>query len=84
MNATINASDYIVIRDSQFQFPVLAADVERAGKSQPELKALDGEQYGAWCNEVSMDRSHGDVGSQGCIDFCEELIEAGAKVWDIG
>lgn len=75
---------HIVVKDSQFQFPVSADAAQAAGKAAKDLKAMDGEQYAAWCQEVDMDRSHGDVGSQGCIDYCEQLIEAGAEVWDIG
>jgi len=82
--AQIAADKYIVINDSQFKFPVLVEDVRKSGKTLTDLKAMDGEQYGAWCDAVQMDRSHGDVGSQGCIDFCNELVEAGATVWNIG
>lgn len=79
----MNATDYIVVIDGQFRFPVLKANVERVGKTEADVRAMDGESYGAWCMDVPMDKSRGAVGSQGCIDFCEELIEAGADVWEI-
>lgn len=75
---------HIIIDDGQFKFPVRIADVARAGKALADLKGMNGEQYSAWCDEVQMDRSRGDVGSQGCIDYCDELAEAGAEVWSVG
>lgn len=75
---------HIIIDDGQFKFPVLKADVERSGKTLADLKGMDGEQYGAWCMDVPMDSSRGEVGSQGCIDYCDELAETGAEVWSIG
>lgn len=77
----MNANQYIVIIDSQFRYAVSSAVL--ADSTEDQVRAMDGEQYGAWCDAHPMDRTRGDVGSQGCIDFCNELIEAGAEVWHL-
>lgn len=82
--AQIAADKYIIVDDGQFKFPAPVENVQKSGKTLADLKRMDGEQYSAWCDDVGMDRSRGDVGSQGCIDFCNELAEGGADVWYIG
>lgn len=76
-------SKHIVVNDGQFQFPVLVSSL-RPQDSEQVVKAMNGDEYSAWCMDVPMDASRGPVGSQGCIDFCNELTEAGADVWQIG
>jgi hypothetical protein len=76
----MNTNNYIVINDGQFQYPVPRASL-REEDTEARLRKMSGDEYSAWCLDVPMDRSHGAAGSQGCIDFCTELIEAGADVW---
>ena len=41
---TANASSYTVIDDGVFKYPVLTADVLRAGMTRNELQRMSGEQ----------------------------------------
>lgn len=75
------AIEYTVINDGVFRYPVLTADIVRSGKSQADLRAMDGDDYAAWCQDVPT--ACADVGSQECIDLCEALESAGAKHWHI-
>lgn len=79
----IDVNEYVVIDDGAFQYPILIDDLD--GQTQASLKAMRGpDEYSLWCSTHPMDSSRGTVGTQGCIDFCEELKAAGAAVWRIG
>ena len=78
-----NAEACTIIDDGCFRYPVLTADIEKAGKTKEDLRHMNGEQYTTWCDEVPMVREV-QVGTQECIDLCDALETAGAKRWDIG
>jgi hypothetical protein len=81
----MNASKYIVVNDGQFVYPVRKSAL-RAGDTEKSVRAMSGDEYAAWCQDVPADfaAAGGSVGSQECIDFCEALIEAGADQWHVG
>lgn len=82
----IQAAEYVVINDGQFQYPVKKSHL-RPEDSEESLKKMSGDEYSIWCHqEVPADfaAAGGDAGSQKCIDFCEALKADGADVWYIG
>jgi hypothetical protein len=78
-----DACKYTIVNDGQFMWPVLTADVERAGQTQSDVRDMSEDTYTAWCDALPS-VAEGSVGSQACIDLCRQLIEAGARVWHVG
>jgi len=80
---TVDADDYVVIDDGGFRYPMDRDDLD--GQTEESLRAMRGpDEYSLWCSEHRMDERAGSVGSQGCLDFCAALIEAGAEEWSVG
>lgn len=71
---------YIVINDGQFLYPVLRSDL-REGDTEARVKAMDSDEYSAWCNFVPADERQYVIGSQEMIEFCRALQADGAETW---
>lgn len=76
-----NAKLYVVVDDGQFQYPMLLSDT--GDDTEGTLRAMGGDQYSHWCTTHPADLRIADVGTQGCIDLCRDLIAAGCETWQI-
>ena len=75
-------AEAIVIKDGQFMWPAWRSQVARAGLTEEDVRALDPDGYSQWAGQVGM-AAPVAVGSQECIDLCQELIGGGATVWEV-
>jgi hypothetical protein len=79
------ATDYIIINDGQYVYPVLRSDLDRSGQTEESLRAMDGDEYSAWCSSGRVPVAEARcVGSAECIRRCQDLQEEGAETWYIG
>ena len=70
------ASDFIVIDDGQFRFPIRRAELGAWTKETISAS------YDDFCNEVPTATDH-VVGGPDCIAYCRTLEDEGAEVWSI-
>ncbi len=78
-----NYRDYVIVDDGSTKFPVLKADLKN-GDSEAALRAMDSEEYAAWCDEVPADLRPGKPGSEDLDTVVDMRIERGTQVWHSG
>lgn len=80
---TLQPSDWVVIADGMFQFPIRADDFASSDMTIDDLRQIDDpDVYADWCRGMRMPEGM-SVGSQECIDACNDLRGRGARYVDI-
>lgn len=74
--------EYVVISDGGSRYLMLREDL--GGANEATLKAMNGDQYQAWCDDHTADQRYANVCSGDNTEICNAMLDADCEYWCIG